>query len=173
MRVDRMIAGVLSSVLLLTASPVWADSKRVRHLEVGEGQRFCPQRTLVLSGTAVRGGRCYVLAALRDRRGAFIAFLDPSVRIPGRRAIRLDSEEGRKARGRILLLVPMSSNARVVLIPVNTIQLIRLREDDEEDEDEQEEIEGDRHPRVVSSSLTIILTTSPTPNTLVTFVINF
>lgn len=171
MRFVRIAAGTLASLLVLTASPVWADSKRVKRYEVEEGQRFCPQRTLVLGGVAVREGRCYVLAALRDRRGAFLVFMDPSVRIPQRRVVSLDSEEGRKVRGRMIYLVPVPANSRIALIPVNTIQLIKLREDDEEDDEEDEA--GEHHKRVVSSSLTIVLTTSPTPNTLITFVINF
>ncbi len=171
MRVIQMAATVLATTLVLTASPVWAESKRVRHTVVEEGQRFCPQRTLVLGGMAIRGDRCYVLAALRDKRGAFIAFMNPSARIPHGQVVRLDSDEGRKARGWIIYLVPMATNSRLALIPVNTIQLIQLGEDDEEDDDEDED--GEHHTRVVSSSLTIVVTTTPTPNTIVTFVINF
>ncbi len=175
MRALRITATVLALTLLVTVSPTLAESRCVNHHEVQEGHRFCPQRTLVLSGMAVRGGRCYVLAILRDRRGAFFAFINPNVQMPHRQVVRLDSDEGRKVRGRVIYLVPMPGNSQVALIPVNTIQLIRLREDDEEDEDEEEgdRPDGEHHYHVVSSNFTVILTTAPTPNILVTFVVNF
>ncbi len=172
MRVARIAAVFLVAFVLATMSPALAKSKHVKLSEVEEGHGFCPTRALVLGGVAVRAGRCYVLAVLRDTRGAFFAFMDPAVRIPPGQLVRLDTPVGRKLRGRIIYLVPMSLSPQIVLIPVNTIQLIRLREEDEEEEDEDED-EGKRNVRVVSSSFTLILSSMPIPDVTVTIVVNF
>ncbi len=168
MRIAQIAALFLAVFVLATMPPALANSKHLKRSVVEEGRGFCPARTLVLGGVAVREGRCYVLAVLRDTRGAFFAFMDPGVRIPPRQLVRLDAPAGRQLRGQIIYLVPMQMSRQVVLVPVNTIQLVQLREEDEEDEDE-----GNHHVRVVSSRFTLILTSMPTPNVTVTFVVNF
>ncbi len=172
MRILQLSVLFLVLVVLATMPPALANSKHVKTTVVQEGHVFCPTRVLVVGGVAVRAGRCYVLAVLRDTRGAFFAFMDPGVRITAGQLVRLDTPAGRKLRARIFYLVPMQMSPQVVLIPVNTIQLIRLREEDEEDEDEDED-EREHHVRVVSSNFTLILISMPIPNVTVTFVVNF
>jgi len=151
-------------------SPVWANAKdkHVKVKEYEEGHAFCPPRALVIGRTIVPAGRCYTLAVFRDNRGAFLAFMDPSVRIPSGRIERLDGSEGRKVKGYIFFLVPIRNSAQIARVPVNTIQLIRLREEDEEDEDEDNH---DVHVR--RSTLIVALPNLPIPNVSVTFVVTF
>src|SRR5262249_37457099 len=121
-----------------------------------------------IGNVIVPAGRCYKLAVLRDNRGAFLAFMEPSVRIPSGKIERLDSSEGRIARGRVFFLVPIRNTAQIALVPVNTIQLIRLHEEDEEDEDED-----GHNARVRRSTLIVALPNLPVPNVSVTFVVTF
>ncbi len=172
MRIIRLALIVLVLLALVPTSPAQAGSKHVRVTMVDEGHAFCPTRVLVVGGVAVRAGRCYILAVLRDTRGAFFVFMDPATRLPRGQLVSLNSFEGRKIRGRIYYQVPMPMSLQVLFIPVNTIQAIQLREEDEEDEDEDDD-EHEHHVRVVQSNLILILTSMPTPDVTVTFVVRF
>lgn len=154
-------------VALAATSPALAsgEKKHVRVSVYGEGHAYCPPRNLVIGNMAVRGGRCYQVAVVRNTRGAFLAFLDPAVRIPADRLERLDSGEGRGITRHIFYLVPLPMTSQLVLIPVNTVQLIRLREEDEEDEDENEHIHR--------GNLVVFVPQAPTPNVSVTIVVTF
>ena len=154
-------------VALAATSPALAsgEKKHVRVSVYGEGHAYCPPRNLVIGNMAVRGGRCYQVAVIRNTRGAFLTFLDPTVIIPTGRLERLDSDEGRSIKRHILFLVPLPTTNQLVLIPVNTIQLIRLREEDEEDEDEDEHIHR--------GNLVVFVPQAPTPNVSVTIVVTF
>jgi hypothetical protein len=143
------------------------DKKHVKVSEYDEGHAYCPPRNVIIGNMAVRGGRCYQVAVVRNTRGAFLAFLDPTVRIPVGRLEYLDGDEGRGIRGHILYLVPMPMTNQLVLVPVNTIQLIRLREEDEEDEDE------DHNEHIRRGNLVVIVPNAPTPNVSVTIVVTF
>ncbi len=177
MRMARLALPLLVLLALPTMSPVWAydkdkhGDKHRKVTEYEEGHAFCPSRALVIGNTIVPAGRCYQLAVLRDNRGAFLAFMDPSVRIPSGKIERLDSSEGRKARGHIFFLVPIRDTARIALIPVNTIQLIRMREEDEEDEDRDGD--RDRDEGRASRSTLIVALPNLSPNLSVTFVVTF
>lgn len=153
----------LSAIFPAAAS---AD-KHVRVSEYGEGRAYCPPRNAVIANMAVRGGRCYQVGVIRNARGAFLAFLDPSVRIPRGRLQRLDGEEGRRITGHIIYLVPMPLTSQLVLVPVNTFQLIRLREEDEEDEDE------DHNEHISRGNLIVFVPQAQTPNVSVTIAVSF
>ncbi len=170
MRIGRLAVSLLILVALPTMSPGWATAKdkHIKVKEYEEGHAFCPPRGFVIGNVLVPSGRCYTLAVLRDNRGAFLAFMDPAVRIPSGKIERLDDEEGRRVKRYIFFLVPIQRNARIALVPVNTIQLIRLHEEDEEDEDE------DAHNVHLSrSTLIVALPNLPVPNVSVTFVVTF
>lgn len=168
MRITRPALLFFVLLTLPVFSPVWAKAgdRHVRVSEYEEGHAYCPHRPIAIGNVVVPRGRCYELAVLRDHRGAFLAFMDPDVRLPSREVRRLDSSEGRRASGLIAFLVPIQSTSRIALIPVNTIQLIRLREEDEEDEDEDQ-------PRIHRSTLIVAVPTSTVSNVAVTFVITF
>ncbi len=171
MRIICLALSVLVLLALVSTPPAQAGSKHVRVTMVDEGHAFCPARVFVVGGVAVRAGRCYVLAVLRDTRGAFFVFMDPATKLPRGQLVSLNTSEGHKIRGRIYYQVPMPRTAQVLFIPMNTIQAIQLREEDEEDEDEDDEHE--HHVRVVQSNLILILTSMPTPDVTVTFVVRF
>jgi len=178
MRIARLALPLLVLLALPTMSPAWAYDKdkhgdKHKVTEYEQGHAFCPSRALVIENTIVPAGRCYQLAVLRDNRGAFLAFMDPSVRIPSGKIERLDSSEGRRARGHIFFLVPIRDAARIAVIPVNTIQLIRMREEDEEDEDRDEGRHGDRDEGHASHSTLIVALPNVAPNVSVTFVVTF
>jgi len=157
----------LAATFPSAASGDKGDKKHVRVSEYGEGHAYCPPRNVVIGNMAVQGGRCYQVAVVRNTRGAFLAFLDPTVRIPVGRLENLDSDEGRGIRGHIIFLVPLPMTSQLVLVPVNTLQLIRLREEDEEDEDE------DHSEHIRRGNLVVFVPNAPTPNVSVTIVVTF
>lgn len=167
MRIVRFPLLLLVLLTFATWSPAWAggDRKHVKVSVYDEGRAYCPPRALVIGRVAIPAGRCYRLAVLRDHRGAFLAFVDPSVRIPRGRLERLDDEEGGRIREHIFFLVPLQMTSQLVIVPVNTIQLVRLREEDDEDEDE------DHVERINGGRLVVFLPTAPTPS--VTIVVTF
>jgi hypothetical protein len=170
MRIGRLALSLLILLALPTMSPGWANAKdkHIKVKEYEEGHAFCPPRALVIGNILVPAGRCYTLGVLRDNRGVFLAFMDPFVKIPSGKIERLDDSEGRKARRSVFFLVPIQPTARIALVPVNTIQLIRLHEEDEEDEDE------DAHNvHLRRSTLIVALPNLPVPNVSVTFVVTF
>ena len=181
MRVARLAVLLLLLLALPTmfAFRAGAEDRHSRVTEYGEGHAYCPPRALIIGAMIVPAGRCYKLGVLRDNRGAFLAFLDPGVRIHSGERERLDSDEGRGVRGQILFLVPMQMTGQIALLPVNTIQLIRLREVDEEgDRGEEGDQEGDHHDgdhRAHSGrgKLVVIIPNAPTPNVEVTIVVSF
>jgi hypothetical protein len=168
MRQARFFLTLLALPALLTMSPALASAdKHVKVSEYGEGRAYCPPRNAVIANMAIRGGRCYQVGVVRNARGAFLAFLDPTVRIPHDRLEHLDGEEGRRIRSHIIYLVPMPMTSQLVLVPVNTFQLIRMREEDEEDEDENH-VEHIRR-----GNLVVFVPQAPTPNVSVTIVVTF
>lgn len=176
MRITRLalLLAVLVALPVMSPSRAGAD-RHVKVTNYDEGHAYCPRRAVVIERMIVPAGHCYQLGVLRDRRGAFLAFMDPRVRLHAGRIDRLDDEEGRRVRGHILFLVPMQDSPQLVLVPMNTIQLIRLREEDEEDEDNNQEgdqgDEGNRH--VTHSKLIVMLPSMPVPNIAVTIVATF
>jgi hypothetical protein len=174
MRVARFLWLSLVLLALPTMSPVAvnAKDKHVKVTEYEQGQSFCPHRPLTVGNMVVPPGRCYKLAILRDNRGAFLAFMDPSASLHSGEVEHLDSSQGRTVRGHIFFLVPMQSTSQIALIPVNTIQLIRAREEDEEGgENNHDGEEGEEHTS--HSRLIVVLPNSPVPNLSVTFTVTF
>jgi len=182
MRIGRLALSALVLTSLSTMSPIWAyaDKDKERHedrarhtkiKEYEEGRAFCPSRALVIGGTIVPAGRCYQVAVLRDHRGTFLAFMDPEVRIPHGKIKRLEGEEGRKIKTRIFFLVPIQRTAQIAVIPVNTIQLIRLREEDEDEDEDEDAHEHDRRP--THSTLVVALPNLPVPNVTVVIGVTF
>lgn len=154
--------------------PAASADKHVKVSEYGEGRAYCPPRNAVIANMAIRGGRCYQVGVVRNARGAFLAFLDPSVRIPHDRLQRLDGEEGRRITGHIIYLAPIPMTSQLVLVPVNTIQLIRMREEDEEDEGNNNGEYGQNGAGHVSrGQLVVFLPSAPTPNVSVTISVTF
>ncbi len=167
MRQKRFTVILPVLVALAVTSPALASGQK-KHVRVSvydEGHAYCPPRNFVIGNLAVPGGRCYQVAVVRNTRGAFLAFLDPRVVIPADRLERLDSDEGRSIRRHIFFLVPLPMTSQLVLLPVNTLQLIRLQEEDEEDEDDNEHIRR--------GNLVVFVPHAPTPNVSVTIVVTF
>lgn len=170
MRMSRLALPLVVLLIVPMLSPVWGhadgkNDKRVRVSEYEEGNAYCPRRPMGIDRVLVPAGRCYTLAVFRNERGAYLAFLDPTVRLHKHEAEHLAGLEGRRAWSQILFLVPIPGSARIGLIPMNTIQLIRLREEDADDEDDR--------PRAQRSALVVVIPASTMPNVSVTFVIAF
>jgi hypothetical protein len=73
--------------------------------------------------------RCFKLAVLRQRHGAFLAFLDPAVIVPARRVVVV--KPGGFVRERILFLVPIETTDEIVtVVPVNHLVLVPVRVED-------------------------------------------
>ncbi len=170
MRISRLALPLVVLLTLPLLSPAWtrADGKgdkRVRVSEYAEGNAYCPRRPIVIGNVYVPTGRCYTLAVFRNERGAFLAFLDPAVRLHKHEAEGLAGWEGRRAWNQILFVLPIPNGVRTGLIPMNTIQLIRLREEDADEDEDQ--------PRAQRSALVVLIPASTMPNVSATFVITF
>src|SRR5579859_3990794 len=170
MRMSRIALLLLVLLTVPLCAPAWTraagkDGRHVRVNEYDEGRAYCPRRPITIGHVIVPAGRCYTLAVFRNEHGAYLAFLDPAVRLHRQEAEGLGSWEGRRAWNQILFLVPIPRDARTALIPMNTIQLIRLREEDENDD------EG--RPRAGRSALVVVVPAPAVPTVSATFVINF
>ncbi len=168
MRAAQCILLVLMLLAFGTVDPAAASAKKVVTV-YQDGDVFCPRRVFVVGNVAVQAGRCYTPVVFRDRSGAFFAFMDPSVQMSRGQLVRLDTREGRRARAGIFFLVPLRVTRQVSLIPVNTIQLVRLQEEDDVDDDDDDD--SDR--RIKRGRLIIVIPTMPTPDVTVTIVVNF
>jgi hypothetical protein len=167
-------------LLLLLTLPVFAparanaddpplrpnDGRHTRVRDFEEGRAFCPHRHVVVGNVVVPGGRCYTVGVLRNDRGTFLAFLDPDVRLR-HGPEPLEGREWHRIRERIEFLARVPRDMRVGHIPMNTIQLIRFREEDEVEGD------GDRE-RIRDSRLVIVVPGEPErPDVTGTIVIHF
>ncbi len=151
MKLVRTSLLALVLALILTAgTPAWADHGGKRNLRNGE--LFCTSQTLVFGSVLIERNRCFRLAVLRDHRGAFLAFFEPTVILPTSSVVFLSSPQGFRVRERILFLVPIQTTAQIIaVVPVNTVQLVPV-------------IVEDSGPRVV------IILSSPFPRVIVPFV---
>ena len=154
MRSIIAIVLVLMLALVLTAG-VEAGPNKARPMKPAkvkihaQGQAFCPTYALVVGNVVISSGRCYVVYALRDSRGTFLAFAAPAGRIPPGQIVRLSTPAGAKVKGRIFYLVPLQPS--VVIVPVNSITLVGFRTED------------------FGPRLTMTITGVPAPNVIVTF----
>jgi hypothetical protein len=162
-----IMALILAGVLATTAAPVRAEKKSK---DFERGQAFCPSHVLVIGGILVESGRCYVLAVLRNERGTFLAFLNPSVE-RSRGVIRLNSEDGQRVSRKVIYLVPIgAAGISAAVIPVNTVRLVGIHEEDR-DEDEDE---NDKEEHIVAQGnqkVVLVVTGIPIPNLAVTFIV--
>jgi len=113
-------AGIGAPVL---AAPEPGDTAAAARAE--KQATYCPGVRLFAGGIAIQSGRCYVLFVLRDRRGLFLAFAQPGLRIPPGQLVRLNTPAGAKVKGRIFYLVPIRASGLVV--PVDHIVLTAIR----------------------------------------------
>jgi hypothetical protein len=172
---------ILLSLAPFSPTPAGADQgyalpHGVRVTEYNAGHPLCPVRKFVIGDVPIRGGRCYVLVVVRDIQGAFLGLVDPAAKIPPSRLVSLDTPEGQRMRARILYLVPVppEMSGRMLLIPPNTLQLVRLRQEDDEVQDSDSNPQGGYvHTHVVGSRLTVIMTGPPLPNMSMTFAVHF
>jgi len=170
MKISRLALPLVVLLALPLFSVAWAradgkDDKHRRISEYAEGNAYCPRRPIVIGTVVVPAGRCYALAVFRNERGAYLAFLDPTVRLHKHEAQGLAGWEGRRAWNQILFLVPIPRDVKVALIPMNTIQFIRLREEDADEDEDQ--------PRARRSTLVVVVPASTMPTVSATFVITF
>lgn len=146
-----LIFAVSSVAIAAPAKPRPAKPPKIRvHVQ---GDVFCPAAALVFGNVVISASRCYVVYVLRDTRGTFLAFAAHDARIPPGQLVRLNTPAGAKLRGRIFYLVPLRT--AVAVIPVNTMTLVAFRIED------------------FGPSLTLILTSAPTPNLSITFAVRF
>lgn len=125
-----LIALLLVFALTATASaaPKSKGPKPAKVKVHAAGELFCPTNTLVYGGVVIASRRCYLVYALRDSRGTFLAFADPKAKIPPGQIVRLSTPAGTKVKGRIFYLVPISTAA--VAMPANSIMLVGIRAED-------------------------------------------
>jgi hypothetical protein len=124
-RIVRLVAlSLVVAAVLTVVAPGWAHD-RIKRKRFGGGDVFCTSRALVAGSLVIDRGRCFRLAVLRERRGAFLALLDPAVVLPVNRHVWLGSPAGLAVRDRIVFLVPIRPAAQVVtLVPINAVQVV-------------------------------------------------
>lgn len=114
---------MLAVTLVFTAGPHparGAPGEPVPRMEdLDARQAYCPHTVLAVGGIIIRGDRCYTLLVLRDARGIFLAFADPSVKIPPGQLVRLRTPAGAKVKGRIFYLVPLRVSPG--LVPLDAV----------------------------------------------------
>lgn len=131
----RGIGSVVLSLLLALALTVTASaapkSKGPKPAKIkvhAAGELFCPTSALFYGGVVIATGRCYIVYAMRDSRGTFLAFADPNAKIPPGQIVRLSTPAGAKVKGQIFYLVPIQTTA--VIMPANSIMLVGIRAED-------------------------------------------
>ncbi len=152
----RIVAAIVLVVFAVSsaavAGPYKAKPGKPLRVKIHtQGQVFCPASALVFGNIVITSGRCYVVYVLRDVRGTFLAFAPPGAFIPPGQLVRLSTPAGAKLRGRIFYLVPIQTTA--VIVPMNTISLVAFRAED------------------FGPQMVLILTSAPSPNVSVTFVV--
>jgi hypothetical protein len=111
-----------------------------------------------------------MLAMLRDSRGTFLVFLHPSAKLHGNERVRLNEDDGNRIRSKIVYLVPIQATGfTAVVIPMNTIQLVQIHEEDRHEEEGENNQEGQQS----QDHVTLVIKGTPAPNLSVTFVVRF
>jgi len=163
-----IMAMIVAGVLAITAAPVWAD-KGSKDFE--RGQAFCPAHALVVGGTLIQSGRCYVLAVLRNNHGTFLAYLNPSVE-RSRGPVRLNSEDGQRLSKKVIYLVPIgAAGISAAVIPVNTVRLVGIHEEDRDEEEGENDNEEHNNVGQGNQKVVLVVTGIPIPNLAVTFIV--
>jgi hypothetical protein len=126
-----LLVGLIVGVLVLTplaagrAEPPGGDVRNPEDFRP-QGSGFCFERTLVLGGLVITGGRCFTFYLVRTDAGSFLGFGPPGPPIvtPGQ-IIRLGTPAGAQIRSRMLHLVHLP--AAVTTLPVNAVQFVAVR----------------------------------------------
>ncbi len=158
MRVMRVAVMLLVLIVALTsvaaAGPAKSKAAKPAKIKIhAQGDIFCPAAALVFGNIVISTSRCYIVYVLRDSRGTFLAFAGTDAKIPPGQLVRLNTPAGAKLKGRIFYLVPLRTTAAVV--PMNSMMLVAFRAED------------------YGPSLTLVLTSAPTPNLSITFAVRF
>jgi hypothetical protein len=119
---------VLALAATVSAAPKFKGPKPAKVKVHAAGELFCPPRALVYGGVIIASGRCYLVYAMRDNRGTYLAFAAPNAKIPPGQIVRLNTPAGAKIKGRIFYLVPVQTTA--VVMPANSIMLVGIRAED-------------------------------------------
>ncbi len=133
MKIVRLVSLILALALVAAAAPPGAADGEHRGKPKWvrvhpRGQAFCPSNTLVSrGGVVIERGRCFVVSVIRERRGTFLAFFQPSVVMPAGNVIALSSPLGVRLREQVVFLVPIATTA--ALVPVNTIVFVPVQEE--------------------------------------------
>jgi len=130
-RIGSLVLCLLLVLALTATASAGPKSKGPKPAKVkvhAAGELFCPASALVYGGVIISARRCYLVYALRDSRGTFLAFADPNAKIPPGQIVRLSTPAGAKVKGRIFYLVPIQTTA--VLMPANSIMLVGIRGED-------------------------------------------
>src|SRR3989304_2842931 len=73
-RATRSLSAVLIAALLFVQVSVASAAQSVKVKTVGQGQTYCPSRTIVNTKIAVKHGACYTLFVMRDAKKTYLAF---------------------------------------------------------------------------------------------------
>ena len=111
-RAARFLSVVLLAALLFVQLAVASAAQPPKVKTVGQGQTYCPSRTIVNNKIAVKHGACYTLFVMRDAKKTYLAF-GPK-----------DAKLGK----RMLYRIPIKAGADIV--PVNSVRIVGAKVED-------------------------------------------
>ena len=128
MRATRTLSVVLIAALLFAQVAVASAAQPAKVKTVGQGQTYCPSRTIVNNKIAVKHGACYTLFDMRDAKKTYLAFGPKDAKLAVGQVVRLDTPAGAKLGKRMLYRIPIKAGADIV--PVNSIRIVGAKVED-------------------------------------------
>jgi hypothetical protein len=122
----RLLSVAVAAALLLTHLAVAGAAPKVKSL--GQGQPFCPARTIVNNKVVVKHGACYTLFVMRQTKRTYLAFASKNAKIRPGQVVRLDTAAGAKLRKQVRYLVPIKTSEAIV--PQNSIAMVAAKVED-------------------------------------------
>src|SRR3972149_6624833 len=127
-RATRSLSAVLMAALLFVQVSVASTAQSVKVKTVGQGQTYCPSRTIVNNKIAVKHGACYTLFVMRDTKKTYLAFGPKDAKLAVGQVVRLDTPAGAKLGKRMLYRIPIKAGADIV--PVGSIRIVGAKVED-------------------------------------------
>ena len=128
MRATRTLSVVLIAALLFAQVAVASAAQPAKVKTVGQGQTYCPSRTIVNNKIAVKHGACYTLFVMRDAKKTYLAFGPKDAKLAVGQVVRLDTPAGAKLGKRMLYRIPIKAGADIV--PVNSVRIVGAKVED-------------------------------------------
>src|SRR4030065_1424336 len=118
----RTLSVVLIPALLFAQVAVASAAQPAKVKTVGQGQTYCPSRTIVNNKIAVKHGACYTLFVMRDTKKTYLALGPKDAKLAVGQILRLDTPAGAKLGKRMLYRIPIQAGADIG--PANSVRIV-------------------------------------------------